>query len=190
MTLPIVVACLPTEGTIERSYQIACYGSVVAAIFALALLAVDCYRRQLGWLPLYAGLVAMHPGWTMWASFRDGFLGVKSDCGYSDRFVSVAIVVVLAGMLLLRLARPDFSRRLFVLVLALACWQLWFANTIPWYWPLRPHPNAILAAIFSSEAMVAMIMSSGRLLQYAVILSAVAAASFALTSLSARRNAV
>ena len=190
MNLPIVVACLPAEGTIERSYQIACYGSVVAAGITLVLFGVDCYRHQLGWFPLYAALVAMHPGWSLWPSFRTGILGVSSDCGYSDRFVSVAIVVVLAGVLLLRLKRPHFSRRLFVVVLALTCWQLWFANTIPWLWPLQPRPNAFLAAVFGSEAMVAMRRSSGRLLPYALVLSAVAAASFALTSLRARRNAV
>jgi phosphoglycerol transferase MdoB-like AlkP superfamily enzyme len=180
---PIFFACLAEGWVIEKSYQISCYSALIAAAVAVALFGFECYRGRFAWWPVYGALLVAHPGWRMWPSFHSGVLAVSSDCGYSDRFVSVAIVVVFVSLLLLLLLRPDFSRRVFLLVLAVVCWQLYFATWLFWHYrPIELPPNALLAAIFASEAMQAFTMSTGRLLGYSIILSISTAAVWMLTS--------
>ena len=112
------LACLADAGVIESSYRIACFGAVIAALIALLLFVLEWRRRGFVWWPLYGALVLVHPGWPLWPIYRSGILAVSSDCGYSDRFFSVAVVLVLIGTLAIRVFRPDFRLRLYLVVLA------------------------------------------------------------------------
>src|SRR5947209_15232309 len=131
--MPPFLGCLGPGWVVETSNRIACYGAIVAGVIGVVCLFLEWRRGRVVWWPIYGALVLLHPGWRMWPSFGSGVLVVSSDCGYSDRFVSVAIVAVLVGVLLLLVFRPDFSRQLFLVVLAAICWQLYLATWLIWH---------------------------------------------------------
>jgi hypothetical protein len=172
------LACLADGSVIESSYRIACYGSLVAAAVALLLCVIEWRRGTFQWWAVYAVVVLVHPGWTLWPIYRTGMLEVSSDCGYSDRFFSVAVVVVLIGTLAIRVLRPDFRLRLFLLVLAGTSWWVYFAVSIYWHRGMIPWtlpPNAFLAIIFSSEPVIVFTTADGAtLLRYSLVLSVAA----------------
>jgi len=82
-------------------------------------------------------LLLPHPGWRLgWHEIRDHVRAVSSDCGYSDRFVSMALLAVTTSVLLIVLFRPGFNRRLFLVVLAAAGWSLHFGTIVFFHPPL------------------------------------------------------
>ena len=155
--------------------------AVTALLFA-SLLLVDLRCRDFRWLPLYGAFFAVHPAWTI------GVMG--GDCGFRRRFFSAAICLVFAGILLLRVNRPDFSRRFFVVILAACCWQAYLGTWVYWYRPFEPRPNAFLAAVFESAPVQAFAISMTNLLAYALMLSVLALLAYVLQPVLRRFNAV
>jgi hypothetical protein len=120
-----LLGCLAEGWVIDTSYRFAYWGAALSAAAALASFLVQWQRGKFRWLPFYACLLLPHPGWHLgWREIRDHARAVSSDCGYSDRFVSMALLIAAISALLIVLFRPGMSRRLFLLILAGAGWLL------------------------------------------------------------------
>jgi hypothetical protein len=125
VSISLPLACLAEGWVIDTSYRIAYWGAGLSAAVALASFIVEFWRGRFSWLPVYAALLLPHPGWRLgWREFRDSVRAVSSDCGYGNRFIATALLVATVSVLLLVLLRPGFSQRLYLVLLAAACWAL------------------------------------------------------------------
>lgn len=107
------------------SYRIAYWSVALSAAAGLLSSVVEWRRGSFRWLPIYAALLVPHPGWRLaWHELHDGVRAVSSDCGYGNRFISLALLLVIISVLLLVFLRPAFDRRRFLVTLAAACWAL------------------------------------------------------------------
>ena len=168
------LGCLADWWVIQTSYRVACYGALAAAAFAFVIAAVEWRTRALLWSPFAAMLVLAHPGWRMWPDFRTS---VSSDCGYGDRFVSAAIVLVLAALLAVRLLRPDFGRRRFLLLLAAACWILHLGAALLFRSPLVAiFPSRWTTESWFQETMITVDFGQAQVGTFTVVLTAICAA--------------
>jgi hypothetical protein len=90
MNVTFFLGCLAPDWVIDNSYRFAYWGIALSGAGALASFLVEWHRRRFAWLPIYALLLLPHPGWRLgWHEIRDYVRAVSSDCGYSDRFVSM-----------------------------------------------------------------------------------------------------
>jgi hypothetical protein len=106
------LACLsPNE--ILLSLHIGYYAAGAAIVVTIALCIAGCRQRSFASLPLAALLLAIHPAWTV---------SVGGDCGFSKRFLSITVSLLLLILMLLQLSKPQFNRCRFVLAVSIACW--------------------------------------------------------------------
>ena len=88
---------------------------------ALACFVVELRRRRFRWLVAYAALVALQPGWDLvMQELHGGGIGVRADCGYSQRALSLFLLAATIVVSVIVWRRPTVRRRTFVFGLAAA----------------------------------------------------------------------
>lgn len=139
------------------SYHIAYWGVALSAAAALLSFAVEWRRGSFRWLPIYAALLVPHPGWRLaWHELHEGVRAVSSDCGYGNRFISLALLLAMISVLLLVFLRPAFDRRWFLLSVAAVCWALHATATFLFRPPLSAvFPLSWPTATFFQETVEA-----------------------------------
>jgi hypothetical protein len=178
---PRLFACLSPE-EIGVSETIGSYAAVFAVLITLTLLILNWRRYNFRWLPLYGALLLVHPAW--WMSVYMG------DCGYAKRFLSVAISVVFAAVLLCQLFRPQLRIRWFLLILSGLCWIAYGVSQL--YWQIVDYTwlLGVLSSIFSPAAIEAFLFASSILFDVAVVGSFVTALLYGLSWSRSARHAV
>ena len=161
-----LLACLSPE-EIGISMAVGQYAAAFAIVATVILLIVNWRRRDFRWLPVYGALLLIHPAWTM-----SVYLG---DCGYAKRFMSVAVSLVFAVVLLCQIFRPQLRIRWFLLILSGICWIAYGASQL--YWHIVDYTSLIgfLARIFSSTVIEAFLFASPILFKAAIVVSVVCA---------------
>jgi glucan phosphoethanolaminetransferase (alkaline phosphatase superfamily) len=161
-----LLACLSPE-EIGISMAIGRYAAAFAILASLTLLLVNWRRRDFRWLPVYGALLLVHPAWSM--SVYTG------DCGYAERFMSVAVSVVFAAVLLCQVFRRQLRIRWFLLVLSGVCWIAFGAAQL--YWQIVDYTFLIgfLARVFSSSVIEAFLFASPTLFKGAIVVTVVCA---------------
>jgi hypothetical protein len=164
--LPALLACLSPE-EIGISMAIGHYAAAFAIVATFTLLILNRRRRDFRWLSVYGALLLVHPAWTM-----SVYMG---DCGYAKRFMSIAISVVFAAVLLCQVFRPQLRIRWFLLILSGVCWIAYGTSQL--YWQIVDYTSLIglLARIFSSTVIEALLFASPTLFKAAIVVSIVCA---------------
>ena len=180
MNVTFFLGCLAPSWVIDNSYRFAYWGIALSGAAALASFLVEWHRRRFAWLAIYALLLLPHPGWRLgWHEIRDHVRAVSSDCGYSDRFVSMALLAVTTSVLLIVLFRPGFNRRLFLVVLAAAGWSLHFGTIVFFHPPLLLFsrlPLSISGSPLAPEVAPAVVFGEMQLLRSIICLTFICAA--------------
>jgi hypothetical protein len=173
-----LLACTSTEA-LNVSYQVAYYTAAFAGAAVAAALFVEWRRRTLAWTPLYIGLLVLQPAWRLgYGEISHGWQAVSSDCGYGNRFIAVGLLAATLSALFILLARPDFSRRRFLLLLAAACWLVHLGTFLFlgfFYLPLWL-PVAFAANTFVQAVIMAIEFGEVRLGRFTIILTLISAA--------------
>ena len=173
MNASLLLGCLAPGWVIDMSYHIAYWGVVLSAAAALLSSVVEWRRGTFHWLPIYAALLVPHPGWRLaWHELHEGVRAVSSDCGYGNRFIATALLLATVSVLLLVLFRPGFSRRLYLVLLAAACWALHLAT----YVFLRPPvveflPGTIFGSKLAQEWVPAIDFGQARMFPFSIVLA-------------------
>jgi hypothetical protein len=193
VNVTFLLGCLAPGWVIDTSYRFAYWGAALSGAAALASFLVEWRRRRFSWLPIYALLLLPHPGWPLgWREIRDHVRAVSSDCGYSDRFVSMALLSATVSVLLIVLFRPRMSRRLFLVVLAASGWVL-HAGTFAFFRPplllASWFPASISGSRFAEEVVPAIVFGEMQLLRCTICLTFVCAALYIPWHYLRRQNA-
>ncbi len=122
MKLLLYVGCLMPGWVIQWSYWIPWSALAVAVALSVACLGVELRRRSLRWLVLYAGLLALQPGWSLLSreELFEGVMHVRADCGYSGRALSVFLLAASLAVAMIVFRQPGVRRRTFVFGLVAA----------------------------------------------------------------------
>lgn len=170
--MPALLACLSPE-EIGISMSIGHYAAAFAMVATVTLLILNWRRRDFRWLPVYGALLIVHPAWTM-----SVYMG---DCGYAKRFMSIAVSVVFAAVLLCQIFRPQLRIRWFLLILSGVCWIGYGASQL--YWQIVDYTPLIsfLAGVFSSAVIEAFLFASPILFKAAIVVSIVCAFLYGLS---------
>lgn len=176
------LACLSIEW-LNTSYQVAYCTAAFAATAVFVSLIVEWRRGSFSWLAIYVGALVLHPAWRL--SYEEVFHGwraASSDCGYGNRFFSVALLLTTAAVMVLVLCRSTISRRLFLLVLASGCWLIYIGNLLFWRIDLfrSEIPLAFSASTFVQELIMAVDFAQTRLIRYAFCLTVICAALYTM----------
>lgn len=171
------LACLSVEA-LNTSYQVAYYTAAFAGIAVLVSFIAEWRRGNFSWLAIYAAALVLHPAWRLsYGEILHGWRAASSDCGYGNRFFSVAVLLITVSVLWLVLFRPAFSKRLFLLILTAACWFIHIGNLLFWRIDLFRNeiPAALTTSTFVQELLMAVDFGQTRLIRYTVILTVICA---------------
>jgi hypothetical protein len=118
-SLPL--GCLAPVWILQLSYWITYSWLVVACLVAVTCFIVEARRRSFRWLPVYAGLLALQPGWEfLYQEFIRGNFNVRADCGYPARAQSLFLLAATIAVAVFIWRRSPLRRRSFVFGLAVA----------------------------------------------------------------------
>ena len=109
----LFVGCTMPGWVIQWSYWIAWSGLAVAAALSVACFTVEVHRRRFRWLLLYAGLVALQPGWSLLGrqELLEGVMHVRADCGFMGRALSLFLLAATLAVSVIVWQRPGLRRR-------------------------------------------------------------------------------
>jgi len=101
----------PEWAVVPAAIRCCAAGFSTAIVFALVCLSIR--QRSLKWVPIYGTIFILHP--VFW-------FGLEEMLGDPERFVWVAVSLVLASILVLNLFWPEIGRRRFILSLCVISW--------------------------------------------------------------------
>ena len=167
-----ILACLSPQ-EIGISIAFGYYAAVFAIVATVVSVILDWRRGDFRWLPICGALLILHPAWTM-----SEYMG---DCGYAKRFMSAAISVVFAAVLLCQIFRRQLRIRRFFLALSAVCWLAFAAAQL--YWQIVDYTSVIgfLSHVFSSAGIEAFLFASPVLFRAAIVVSVTCALLYAFS---------
>jgi len=148
----LFLSCMMPGWVIQWSYWIAWSALAFAAALSVACFGVEVRRRSLRWLLLYAGLLALQPGWSLLSreELFEGVMHVRADCGYMGRALSLFLLGATVAVSAIVWRRPALRRRTFIFGLAVA---FTFMNVVgellPYSGLTLAIPHDLYASIFS-----------------------------------------
>jgi hypothetical protein len=136
------LGCLASPSFIQLSYSLAYSWLAISGIVAVTCVFVEARRRSFRWLPVYAGLLALQPGWEfLYQEFIRGNFNVRADCGIPARAQSLFLLGATIAVAVIIWRRSALSRRSFVFGLAVALLLMSIVDSF--YLFVLPHSTRI-----------------------------------------------
>ena len=122
MNSSLFLSCQTHAWVIQWSYWIPWAALSAAVALGIACFAVELRRRCFRWLLLYAGLLALHPGWSLLSreELFEGVMHIRADCGYMGRALSIFLLAASLAISVIVFRHSSVRRRTFVFGFAAA----------------------------------------------------------------------